>query len=384
MCLGRSIGYKEQLAAREDTLYLSFQEDDISALQFLKMKQNEEKMDEKLHFTGWYNKAGQIVCNEELCREKSADVIYIIGDSNPIVDTIYPLMGDDNNGCVISSSLSYDLFGSMNGRNRIIQFEDRNLLVRDVYDYPDNLLFVQAEITVSEEEEQRQEAIEGIAVDIDTDNGKGKNTIYNIFLARYHIESAQMADTMFIKWLGTSLTCLLPVCCILYLIFLYGKKGIENKQKPFYCGYYLLMLLFWMLVLIWIIDWPGLTKEMIPTKWSDFGFLVDMWEDYQGQIGYIIEKGSNFPYCAYGGLLKSTTIFSLLSSGLLGLFLGIVRLMKISNMFLLEVFIIIFSYIIFIDLNQREILMVYSKMYYLFPVFYLLAVNGSKALPFQT
>ena len=163
--------------------------------------------------------------------EVKADIVTVDFTVEDMFDTGGSLSVDDSYGCIVSSELAYELFGSTETAGCSISFGDQENVVRTVIDSGDAFVIIQGKNENRHDDDLKSVdniIVNGVIIDVSEENYRGE----------YALEVA-------------------------------GHHGYDGS------GYY------------YVADYLDIFPHMmLPAKWSDF----DFWKDVSDELGEISER----------------------------------------------------------------------------------------------
>ena len=190
------------------------------------------KMKNEDYIKGTYNIEPKIsVTGAGVHLEVRADIVTVDLTVEDMFDTGGRLSVDDSYGCIVSSELAYELFGSTQVTGCRISFGEQEYVVRAVIDSGDVFVIIQGKAENRHDEDMKavdNKIIDGIIIDVSEENYRGE----------YALEVA-------------------------------GHHGYDGS------GYY------------YVTDYLDMFPHiMLPARWSDF----DFWKDVSDELGEISER----------------------------------------------------------------------------------------------
>lgn len=181
---------------------------------------SQDDIDEDKDILGSYVREDNVsVMNGQIRRTSEADLLIVDFDFIDMLGQYCGLHKEDKEGCIISSKLSYDLYGTENGRGNVIKIGDEGYSVRNVIDSGDAIIIRQQNPDTE---------------DIDQEN---------------RILVLDTADELYRNEMSDHVT---------------SKYGISDADVYYVSDYQRL--------------YPGLA---LPSKWSDFDRLADGFHEIQ-------------------------------------------------------------------------------------------------------
>ena len=258
-------------AANRATLYLE-QEISRSKAKDILIQENEQA--EKIQAVFWGKNTRTNI---------DAEVFVICGDARLLIQGMETLNEEDNEGCLISTALATELFKSTNVKGNHINLEE-TYIVRGVFQSTDKQL-----IRLSKDDKD---------VFTQVHVHKKENEIAGSTLYKFTMRHGLMGTTLqWIEYIGivkgmlllaVGLLAMLPCCLIRKILPQNMKlstkieclKEVKISPKIVIVGYIGIVLF----LLGKQIQMP---IEMIPAKWSDFGYWNMWFRDVGRNVGYV-------------------------------------------------------------------------------------------------
>lgn len=205
------------------------------------------------------------------------NIIEANGDMSQIIPMTfmegnYTYIGDEN-GCVLDEKTAYELFGTTKAVNDIVNWKDKEYVVRGVVKARDTMMLLQLP-----GEDHPYSNVEAVYL-----NNQKKSVIDNQgqlledFLVQNGMpEPDGMFDGNEMAWL-LGIICHLPLWIIgIQIILLLIKRTCELKKSIIMCVTFSALTLLISLTVIKVTEFNiHIPSQYIPTKWSDFDFYVD-------------------------------------------------------------------------------------------------------------
>lgn len=289
----------------------------------IQMQEEETALENPTHFTLWGEMKNQKAVNPELSRTVDADVVVVKGDSSLVCEGGWNLAGDDLEGCIIDEKMAYALFGDNNAAGQILTWNKRDLVIRDVIDGDSGIIIVQ--------EEQNREKIFGfIALDLDTGLNAGGDV--KDWMSKHDIDGERIELQTFHRW-GSGIILILPLLMAVPIFVPMFKKVMSIRRTPvkfILCASGLLIFFgIFLKISGYRIHFP---EEMIPTRWSDFDFWTELYEQKSAEIGTLLKSEKSHVEMLMIGPFLQTVKYMLCS---IILYLIFLRKIEINN---IEVF----------------------------------------------
>ena len=247
----------------------------------IQIQEEEASLEKPTHFTLWGEMKNQKAENRELSRNTNVDALMVKGDSDLVYEGGWNLTSDDLEGCVIDQKAAYALFGDTNVTGQVITWNKRELIIRGVLEGDSGLLIVQGD-------EIKDEIFNFIALDL----GDSLNTTGAVknWMSQHGIDGERIDLLTFYRW-GNAMILLLPLLMALSIFIPMVKKVTEMRRTPVKFVLYLSGLLLFIGIFLKVSGYKfHFPEDMIPTRWSDFSFWSELWEQKSVEIGTLLKS----------------------------------------------------------------------------------------------
>lgn len=219
--------------------------------------------------------------NRELGRMETASVIEVLGDTQGFLPASAPLYKEDQESCLLSEDMAYKLFGSKNIMGEEIYYRGRVLTVRGILRGMERTAAVQA----AREEDS---VLDTIAYGANTEEESLENPVQT-FLMRHGIQG-KVQERKYLAVCAKLLVFFLPL--VIFVRIAGRMAGNMRAQKvcrirtAVLCAGMILMT-----VIFFILFWKplGLTRNVMPTKWSDFLFWKQMTQQIRDNLELLLQ-----------------------------------------------------------------------------------------------
>lgn len=280
ICFALALFYNNQDQPENKVQTISLKEN-LDGDRAIEMQEKEAGLEIPTHFTLWGEMKNQKAQNSELSRTADVDVLVVRGDSNLVYGGGWNLTSEDPNGCVIDQKAAYALFGDTHVIGQGITWNNRELTIRGVLEGDSGMLIVQGE-------EGKDKNYGFIALDLGTSlntTGAVKN-----WMSQHGITGERINLSTFQSW-GNTMVLLLPLLMAVSIFIPMVRQVIEMRRTPVKFVLYLLGLLLFVGIFLKISGYQFLFPEdMIPTRWSDFDFWSELWEQKSAEIGTLLKS----------------------------------------------------------------------------------------------
>ncbi|HEY5584083.1 MAG TPA: hypothetical protein VIK78_06290 [Ruminiclostridium sp.] len=353
------------------------------------MQTKEGKNDLPVSFSGWVQKDEQDLYYPTFNRYAQADVVYVCGDSNLVLDSIASLRTDDKDGCLISEDVAYSLFGNVNVKNNKLLLGNRELTVRGMLK-GETTLVVQAIETIqgsagnqnsigtantpstqSDNDNNQELVFRAIAVDTSGMDNEEKDNIISSFEERHGIAYKNYSNVIYTSW-ANFFSSILPIVSTLIIFFSILKKGVKTSNKPFICLTYLSTGVISLIIAMYIYKVHiGLPPNLIPNLWSDFDFWSKHYEDYVKDVTYLFYILKQKPEISYIVPLVKTIGYSLITISLFFILNFKLKIDSAVKLFSFLCMCLVIEYLIIIVINTNGLQLGNILMFWFMYPFYL-------------
>lgn len=224
----------------------------------------------------WREDEGVQVGNEDLDRMAETTAFALHGRSDYLLETTWVLDTESTESCIVSSALSYELFGNSDGKGLNLQYNGHSYEVVDIIKYEENLFFYEPtehmgvtyeRFTQKDDDEKTLDIIEE---DMQRTVGNGAVLDYTI-----------------IRMLLDMLLLVVPVLVGVWLIkdVRMYQKGSESKKEKWIWGLILgIVIIILLFEIVRNIHFPA---ELFPEKWSDFKFWARKFQEKEDALIFL-------------------------------------------------------------------------------------------------
>lgn len=231
-------------------------------------KQNSER-EQPYAFTLWGEQKNQKLSGLYGRVTQDASVLFICGSSALLFPQDPVLMEEDQEHCLLSEDLAYELFGSTQVVGQSIRYQER--------EYRISGLLGQAEDTVVIQGEQQEDSV-FFAVALKVPKGQTRTLAAEEFQQFAGVMDREL-DLDAVASFGRLLVGILPVVLLAVLWYEWGYGVKKLWHTPVKClvwsgGAMILLLVGFLLINLK----TGLTFPFIPSQWSDFSYWSEAFE----------------------------------------------------------------------------------------------------------
>lgn len=297
------VAYKN-LRGIQDTVTIignSASEEKMNESMYKNISEQEAEKEIPTDFAMWQENDGSVVRAVNSGRSTESTVLKIRGKTSVVFGGFAPLTEEDSEGCCLDEQIALELFGSTDVYGSQLEYEEKTYTVRGVLKDYNGLIVI------------RPRAGEPTGrITIKTSEDTASSSQSREFMAQYGI-TGKVLNHVMLKESIQIFPVLLPLCIGIWLLFSIRrtvKRDIQGRGERYLCyGMLFLSLIVLAATLIKFIQIP---RDMIPTRWSDFQFWSNWFDNFREQISVYIRysKGKTemellwiFIRCAAFGIL---------------------------------------------------------------------------------
>lgn len=203
----------------------------------------------------------------------SVNVVAIFGNcediaSSGLIAGAYPARSDES-GCAVSTGLAFSLWGSVNVIGMPVKVEGRQFYVRGIFDGEEPRLYLQAQAESKEPLTNMQLTFTGLST--------GERA--NQYLSSAGFPVGMILDLTLFAWV---LEIIFRLPAIILALGILGRVIRQGKMLwgyPALLAVYLLVAFCIVAGLWFCMDLPKIPSDLIPTRWSDFKFWKNIFEE---------------------------------------------------------------------------------------------------------
>ncbi len=238
------------------------------------------KKSQLLELTMW-NQVNKVeVMSKDLMNKASAKLYEVSGDSSQVCPMEFiagaRVIDGDYKGCVIDEETAYSLFGTKYAVGNTIVVQNRTYYVRGVIKASIEMLIIQIE-----DEQNKYNNLEFICNDIE----KG-NELINYFFVQNGLEAKYIIIESAFYTKIAEIISIIPVCIVGIVLLMKSIVELKKQRKSsLIVLMYIFAEIFIFIAILWMLGlkpyWP---ERLIPSKWSDFNFWVNKYNDIKDFI----------------------------------------------------------------------------------------------------
>ena len=252
------------LTACERTALILLESSPLTGADVETMRRTEQEQKQPREFAAWSQENEVKAENVDLARTHTVATVAVCGRSDLILEGTARLDADDRDGCLIDANTAQKLFGNTNVIGLSVELSGKKKTIRGIlYDTEDTVVY----------EESSSDA-KFTNLTVSTGGSISYENLRQDFMARHALDGKFVRmDTL--GWILGLLVLMIPLVlgCRLLMRCLQAAAAYRRERG----GLFLLaatavcaVLFFWL-----IVGQISLPADMIPTKWSDFGFWSD-------------------------------------------------------------------------------------------------------------
>lgn len=263
----RGLEYAGKLAVCQQTAVILMEGDPLHTSEVLRMLEQEKEQEQPRLFTAWQQEQEVTVQNEDLNRSHTVSAVSVCGRSDIVMRGDTWIDEEDREGCMIDEATARALFGSTEVTGMTVEIAGQEKTVRGILYGESDAVLYQAD---------EPQSLENLTVSMRA--GEGYEGIRQDFMMRYALSGKFLRmDTLY---RAAKILCLLIPLLAGGQLFAAGIGLIwrsDGQQKGRYYG--ILSVLCMGILLYFLIRNIEIPKDMIPTKWSDFDFWKNWWQN---------------------------------------------------------------------------------------------------------
>lgn len=265
MSVGYEIAYYNEAEFSKKVSYLYVEDSNIDVKTMDDYIRNEKK-DCIFSFVGFKEESSKDVYNMELGKNTQCSVIYIVGNSNVILDNTSLYIGDSK-GCIIDKKVAYALFGDYNVKGLNITYNNVEYKIRNVVDNINNSIVIEAD-------GNSNMTMDVIALESDDDSYTQE------FMNKYGINSITSDNNIYCRFAKGISYILLVIILFVFLSKLI-RIIINDKDRPIRQIIDVAISVIVCIILYKIVDVNfTFNYNLIPNEWSDFDYWGDVIRKY--------------------------------------------------------------------------------------------------------
>lgn len=294
---------------------LRYHTPELTAVELKHIRQSQKlQAGDRTAFSAFTQLEGQTVRTIEYEKSTTGNVLLFYGDLRLVVNPS-GMRGSftssaDINGCALDVDTAYKLWGSDNVLGQKLEYEEREYIVRAVFESPAGVIV----IPLPDSTDQKFSALS-----LDTRDSKNPRSAADEFRSRYGIPEADAVTTG--DWIaGTARLLMILPALILGLILLLQilRELWAVRNMPVLFTLWLLAVAAVLILMTWASGIRlSIPQSLIPTRWSDFEFWKRTFVDWWDQFRRSFAAPRLVPDLMMSGIFARMGIYSVMSTGLM-------------------------------------------------------------------
>lgn len=269
-CYAWAVRYAGIVHQRNHSVTVLLETDPQTSEDAKQIEKNEMQQERPLSFALWKQENEKTVENRELSRRSTVSVLSLWGNSQFLFRTGAHLEKGDSHGCLLDVQTARELFGTEQITGQKVRYGERELTVRGILKGVDPVLVCSA---------GEGQQLDRLTVEFPA--GGRSSEVRDSFLVRHNI-AGQVLKLETLDDTASFLTCLFPMIWGIGLLGKLARLGRYRKEGDgagtwrIVCDSLVAAAL---AALLWqAAEHFRLPQDMIPAKWSDFGFWKNWWD----------------------------------------------------------------------------------------------------------
>lgn len=262
-----ALQYTKRLEICQQAAVLLMEGSPLTASQVLQMMEQEKEQEQPRLFAAWQQENEVTAENRDLNRSYTVSAVAVCGRSDIVMRGSTWIDEEDTDGCLIDETTARQLFGSTEVTGMTVEVAGREKIVRGILSGAADVVLYQADETQS---------LGNLTVSMRT--GEGYEGVRQDFMMRYALSGKFLRmDTLY---RAAKILCLIIPLFAGGQLFIVGVKASWHSRKEREGIYYGILSVFCAGILLYfLIRNIEIPKDMIPTKWSDFDFWKNWWQN---------------------------------------------------------------------------------------------------------
>ncbi|MGI6070665.1 MAG: ABC transporter permease [Blautia sp.] len=259
-----------------------------------KMYELEKEQEVPVDFTMWASLGTQQVSNPDLERHSQVPVTALCSRAELFLPQAMALGEEDEKGCIIDRKTAQELFGSAEATGLSLTVGGNIYEVRDVMEEKERMLLLLG----------RGEDMVFPMVNLKVPPDSSPKETADAFLMRYHLDG-EVVDSSVLYAVSKGLLLLLPLILGIQMVLLLWEafRGQENSLlRRLFFGTILFFLV--AAFLYCFLDFVSISRDMIPSRWSDFGFWSEKWKEKKSALSMFLQSAKS------PGQMQQMTVFA--------------------------------------------------------------------------
>jgi len=270
LCYGLALTNSKSLTSREQSCMLYKKTDFLNGKEASEMQERNQEIEEPFNFTLWGSKKQQEICFQEYGRKKNAEIFFICGNSSLLFPGESSLDEADQEGCLLSGDLAYELFGSRDAEGQKLLYDSKEYTIKGILQQARQIMVIQAD-------GKTENIMDAAALWIP--KGRLASLAAADFEQLYGAADLKLNLNAVLSW-GRFFVSLLPFCMTVLLAYAAAKKIISFRQVPFQCFMFSAAAIVFILFCLWLGEYrQGLSFPFTPARWSDFQYWKETFQE---------------------------------------------------------------------------------------------------------
>lgn len=354
MSVGYEIAYYNEAEFSKKVSYLYVEDSNIDVKTMDDYIKNEKK-DCIFSFVGFKEESSKDVYNMELGKNTQCSVIYIVGNSNVLLDNTSLYIGDSK-GCIIDKKVAYALFGDYNVKGLNITYNNVEYKIRNVVDNINNSIVIEAD-------GNSNMTMDVIALESDDDSYTQE------FMNKYGINSITSDNNIYSRFAKGISYILLVIILFVFLSKLI-RIIINDKDRPIRQILDIAITVIVCIILYKIVDVNfTFNYNLIPNEWSDFDYWGDVIRKYsENYKSIMLMKTYNIEVLPLACSVKSIAC-GIISVIVFCIVKNRIKIANLKKLLFVIILITIIEFFAIIIINKNYELNS-SRIIYLFPYYF--------------
>lgn len=283
ICFSQSIFYSSKSKNLKKIQLLSTDENILDGYAAITMQKTEEKINDPIHFTVWGEVKNGTV-KSDWNRSAEVNALLVKGDTTLVYENAQNLSSRDVEGCLLSENIVYQLYGDNNVTGKIIEYNGRNLIIREVIKDTNDLIIMQALSST-------EQIMNYVSIEIRSD--EEADDVVREFNNRYSGYDNFINIQSYGTW-ASVISGILPIIMLLTILIPLIKFVLANRRQPEQFILYSVLAIVYTGVFLWITNFEfQYPTDMIPSKWSDFSFWSSLYKEKIDDIEILLRTEKN-------------------------------------------------------------------------------------------
>lgn len=238
-------------------------------------------------FAFWAEQKRTAIQNPDLGRSTRSLLITVYGDSSLVLSGSQILDRDSLGYCLIDTRTSQALFGSAHATGQRIEIDRQIYEVAGTVNSAAPTVLVQYDSKSSPSLDKLSLRMAG---------SESRKERLRVFLNRTGMEGTEIPLHYYRIW-GVVLVFILPVLLLSSVLYDLAKIMHTRRDMPVLWLLLLLLFLGYAIISVWVLDIHGqFPPELLPTKWSDFNFWSNLWQQTLREAEFLMRIEKSQPH----------------------------------------------------------------------------------------